>query len=156
MTLILNAPGKWWSRKLLGDYVPPLNLATLEPIYRCFFNFVLLSSPNQNTGNWRNLFQTIWLEFHGEMSWQHFYHCIWYLDVDLLPKWSINFHFSTSDFKKIINEFSLMKPRLVSRWLGIIEDLSPMGRRPPEANLPHIGEELKTFHKLISVHRSYH
>ena len=32
--LILNAAGKWWSRKLLGDYVPPLNLASLEPIYR--------------------------------------------------------------------------------------------------------------------------
>jgi len=28
--------GKWWSRKLLGDYVPPLNLASLEPIYRQF------------------------------------------------------------------------------------------------------------------------
>lgn len=46
--LILNAAGKWWSRKLLGDYVPPLNLASLEPIYRWFLCFccVEFTKPN--------------------------------------------------------------------------------------------------------------
>merc|ERR1719296_119574 len=28
--------GKWWNRKLIGDYVPPVNLETLKEIYKQF------------------------------------------------------------------------------------------------------------------------